>query len=161
MRYRKNDNSFLATADPAALQAAADRLSAARIQKRLDYWTLVLGPKFSAKDRQAVNLSRHYSINQVEYCRNFVFRRSFPIHKIFERSCELGLLRLSADKISQVFGWRVNKRIGGKLETVLEQIEHGHHVLRAYSKNAALRMYQKWTTFLRVEVLAAPGKACR
>ena len=28
VRYRKNDNSFLATADPAALQAAADRLNA-------------------------------------------------------------------------------------------------------------------------------------
>jgi hypothetical protein len=22
-------------------------------------------------------------LNQVEYCRNFVFRRHFPIHKIF------------------------------------------------------------------------------
>jgi hypothetical protein len=153
-RYRKNDNSFVATTDPAALQAAADRLSARRIQKRLDYWTLLVGPKFSPKDRQAVHLHRRYSINQVEYCRNFIFRRSFPIHKIFERSCELGLLRLSADKVSQIFGWRVHKRLRGKLETVLEKIEQGHHVLRAYSKNAALRMYQKWTTFLRVEVLS-------
>ena len=58
VRYRKDDNSFL---------ACADRLNAKQIQQRLDYWTLVLGPKFSARDRQAVNLSRHYSINQVEY----------------------------------------------------------------------------------------------
>ena len=124
------------------------------IQKRLDYWTLWLGPQFSAQDRQGVNLRRRYSINQIEYCLNFVFRRSFPIHKIFERSCELGLLRLSADKLSQIFGWPLRKRRRGRLQTVLAKVEHGHHVLRAYSNKATLRMYQKWTTFLRLEVLS-------
>ena len=29
-----------------------------------------------------------YAISQIEYCRNFIFRRNFPIHKLFERSCE-------------------------------------------------------------------------
>lgn len=151
VRYRKNDNSFLGCADPEALQAAADRLSAERIRQRLEYWTFVLGPKFSAKQRQAVNLSRHYSLHQIEYCRNFVFRRSFAIHKLFERSCELGWLRLSADKIAEVFGWPVTRRIGGKLQAVVEKIDPGRHVLRACSRNAVLRMYQKWATFLRVE----------
>ena len=89
-----------------ALQAAADRLSSETIRKRLDYWTLVLGPKFSKKDRAAIPLRREYSLNQVEYCRNFLFRRNFPIHKIFERSCELGLFRPTADKIAQIFGVR-------------------------------------------------------
>ncbi len=152
VRYRKNDNSFLGCAGPDELPAAAGRLSAARIQKRLDYWTLLVGPKFSAKDRQAVPLRRHYSINQIEYCRNFVFRRGFPIDKIFERSREIGLLRLSADKVTRIFGWPARKRINGKLQTVLQKIEQAHHVLRAYSKSAVPRMYQKWTTFLRAEV---------
>ena len=49
--FRKNDNAFLAIDDVAALQAAADRLSPEIIRKRLDYWTLILGPKFSAKER--------------------------------------------------------------------------------------------------------------
>jgi len=90
--FRKHDNAFLAVADPAALQAAADRLSPEIIRRRLDYWTLILGPKFSKKERAQLNLSRLYAISQVEYCRNFIFRRNFPIHKLFERSCELGLL---------------------------------------------------------------------
>jgi hypothetical protein len=76
--FRKNDNAFLWVADRQALQAAADRLSAQIIRKRLDYWTWVVGPKFSAKDRQAINLGRHYSIQQVEYCRNVIFRRHCP-----------------------------------------------------------------------------------
>src|ERR1700733_2569530 len=45
--FRKNHNSFLAADDVAALQAAADRLSPEIIGKQLDYWTLILGPKFS------------------------------------------------------------------------------------------------------------------
>jgi hypothetical protein len=68
--FRKNDNAFLAVDDVAALQAAAERLSPEIIRKRLDYWTFVLGPKFSAKERSALNLSRFYAIAQIEYCRN-------------------------------------------------------------------------------------------
>ncbi len=150
--YRKNDNAFLWVANPAALQAAADRLSADVVRKRLDRWTFLLGPKFSDKERAAVKLSRDYSINQVEYCRNFIFKRSAPIHKIFERSCELGLLGLTADKVAQIFGFRKTKRLRGKFYTLLEKIDHGHHVLRAYAKDAVARMYEKFSTFLRVEV---------
>jgi DNA-binding PadR family transcriptional regulator len=150
--YRKNDNAFLWVADPQALQAAADRLSEEILKKRLDHWTLVLGPKFSEKERKAVALGRQYSINQVEYCRNFIFKRNAPIRKIFERSCEMGLLNLTADKVAQIFGFRKHKRLRGKLYTMLEKIDHGHHVLRAYAKNAVARMYEKFSTFLRVEI---------
>src|SRR5215813_4316988 len=83
--FRKNDNAFLAVDDVAALQAAADRLSPEIIRKRLDYWTLILGPKFSPKERKQINLSRFYAIAQIEYCRNFIFKRHFPIHKLFEK----------------------------------------------------------------------------
>jgi hypothetical protein len=109
--FRKHDNAFLAVDDVAALQASADRLSPEIIRRRLDYWTLILGPKFSKKERATLNLSRFYAISQIEYCRNFIFRRHFPIHKLFERSCELGLWRLSADKIATIFGKRVSRRM--------------------------------------------------
>ena len=73
----KNDNAFLAVNDVAALQAAADRLSPDIIRKQLDYWTLMVGPKFSKKERRRVNLSRFYAIAQIEYCRNFIFKPKF------------------------------------------------------------------------------------
>jgi hypothetical protein len=58
IRFRRDDNAFWWTADAAARQAAADRLTADVIRKRLDYWTRVLGPTFSAQDRAAVHLRR-------------------------------------------------------------------------------------------------------
>ncbi len=152
--FRKDDNAFLAVDDAAALQASADRLSPEIIRRRLDYWTLILGPKFSKKERAKLNLSRFYAISQIEYCRNFIFRRHFPIHKLFERSCELGLWRLSADKIATIFGKRVSRRMHGKLATVIDQIEHGHHVFRAYFKSGFLKQYEKFLTFLRNELVS-------
>ena len=150
--FRKDDNAFLAVDGVAALQAAADRLSPQIIRKQLDYWTLILGPKFSKKERSQMSLSRFYSITQIEYCRNFIFKRHFPIHKIFERSCEIGLWRLTANRISEVFGVRLDKRLRGKLATVIDQIEHGQHVFRAYWKHAFLKQYEKFSRFLRNEI---------
>jgi len=150
--FHKSDNAFLAVDDVAALQAAADRLSPLIIRKQLDYWTFLLGPKFSKKERSQMNLSRFYALAQIEYARNFIFKRHFPIHKIFERSCEIGLWRLTANRISEIFGVRLNKRLPGKLATVLDQIEHGHHVFRAYWKNAFLKQYEKFARFLRNEL---------
>ena len=149
--FRKNDNAFLAVSDPVALQAAADRFTSEVIRKRLEYWTLILGPKFSKRERAAMNLRRFYAVSQIEYCRNFIFKRNFPIHKIFERGCEIGLWRMTAHKIAEVFGQRVTKRMKGKLNTVVEQIEHGHHIFRAYYRNAFIKQYEKFSTYLRNE----------
>ena len=146
--FHKNDNAFLAVDDVTELQAAADRLSPEIIRKQLDYWTFLLGPKFSKKERSQMNLSRFYAIAQIEYCRNFIFKRHFPIHKIFERSCEIGLWRLTANRISEIFGVRLNKQLRGKLATLIDQIEHGHHVFRVYWKNAFLKQYEKFSRFL-------------
>ena len=60
-----------------------------------------------------MKLRRFYSIQQIEFCRNFVFKRNFPIHKIFERSCEMGLWEMTAHKISEVFGPRITKQLKG------------------------------------------------
>jgi hypothetical protein len=56
--FRKNDNAFLAVDDVASLQAAADKLSPAIIRK--------------------------HAIPQIEWCRNVIFKRNLPIHKLFE-----------------------------------------------------------------------------
>jgi hypothetical protein len=99
-----------------------------------------------------MNLSRFYAIAQIEYCRNFIFTRHFPIHNLFERRCEIGLWRLTAHRISELFGVRLHKRLRGKLATVIDQIEHGHHVFRAYWKHAFLKQYEKFSRFLRNEL---------
>ena len=95
------------------MQAAADRLSPHIIRQQLDHWTWVVGPKFSRNDRKAMNLSRHYSLQPVEDCRNFVFRRNSPIHKLYERFCDLGFS--ASPPLFVLF----HQRIGGPLANSL------------------------------------------
>jgi len=103
-------------------------------------------PKYPTQDP-------NYRILAQQWSRfTFIFKRHFPIHKIFERSCEIGLWRLTANRISEIFGVRLNKRLRGKLATVIDQIEHGHHVFRAYWKNAFLKQYEKFSSVLRNEL---------
>ncbi len=151
VRFRMKENAFASVADPGALQAAADRIDPRRIQERLDYWTFMLGPKFAQHERDGMDLRRYYYINQIEYAQNIVFKRNHPIHSIFERSCDLGLARITTRRIANIFGWRITKRTKGKHQVVLDQMEHGHHILRAYSKNAFVKQYEKDNTFLRIE----------
>jgi len=151
VRFRMKENAFVSVSDPRALQAAAERIDPRRIQQRLDYWTFMLGPKFAKHEREGMDLRRYYYINQVEYAQNIVFKRNHPIHSIFERSCDLGLARITAQRIANIFGWRITRRTKGKHQVVLEQMDHGHHVLRAYSKNAFVKQYEKDNTFLRIE----------
>ena len=72
-----------------------------------------MGPKFCAKERKQLNLSRFYAISQIEYCRNLVFERNFPIHKLFERSRELGLWphRAPFTLVSACFGQLIDERL--------------------------------------------------
>ena len=44
------------------------------------------------------------------------------------------------------------RRLRGKLYSVLEKLDRGHHVMRVYCKNLVGRMYEKFSAFLRVEV---------
>jgi hypothetical protein len=62
------------------------------------------------------------------------------------------LFRLTADNIAQIFGVRKHKRIRGKLHSLLDKLDHGHPVLRVYCKSLVARMYEKFSTFLRLEI---------
>ena len=46
---------------------------------------------------------------------------------------------------------RITRKLKGKLKTVVEQIEHGHHIIRAYYRNAFIKQYEKFSTYLRNE----------
>jgi hypothetical protein len=72
-------------------------------------------------------------------------RNAFGVYFIF-RSMEQGrTFRITV---------RLTKKLPGKLATVIEQIDHGHHVFRVNFKNALLRQYEKFSRFLRNELLS-------
>jgi len=141
VRFRKADNAFLAVSDVAALQAAADRLSAALLQRRCTYWVRRVVPVFSPDEREALRPGYRYSMAQMELATDVVFKRSAPLTALFRRACELGVLVGGANRTTHLFGRRINRRYQGKLQTVLDQRDAGHPVLRWYYQTSFAKQY--------------------
>jgi hypothetical protein len=141
IRYRQADNAFLGVGDVAALQAAADRLTAAVLQRRCNYWVRRLVPVFSPAEREALRPGYRYSMAQMELATDVVFKRSAPLRAVFQRACELGVLVGGANRTTHLFGRRIDRRYQGKLQTVLDQREAGHPVLRWYYQSSFVKQY--------------------
>src|SRR5216684_1903647 len=143
VRFRKDDNAFLGVADVAALQAAADRLSAALLQRRCNHWARRVVPVFSPAERAALQPGYRYSMVQIELATDTIFKRSAPLNALFRRACELGVLVGGAERTTHLFGRRVDRRYQGKLQTVLDQREAGHPVLRWYYQTSFAKQYTR------------------
>jgi hypothetical protein len=128
--FRKADNAFLTVEDVATLQAAADHLSAAILERRSAYWARRLVPVFSQAERAALQPGYRYSMAQMELATDLVFKRSAPLRVLFQRACELGVLVGGAERTTQLFGRHIDRRDQGKLQTVLDQRDAGRPVLR-------------------------------
>src|SRR5947209_16166958 len=143
VRFRKADNAFLGVADVDALQAAADRLSAAVLQRRCAFWVRRLVPTFSPLERAALQPGYRYSMAQMELATDIVFKRSAPLKAMFQRACELGVLVGGAERTTHLFGRHITRRYQGKLQTVLDQREAGHPVLRWYYETSFAKQYTR------------------
>lgn len=141
VRFRRADNAFLAVGDVDALQSAADRLTPAVLQRRCNYWLRRVVPVFSAREREALRPGYRYSMAQMELATDLVFKRSAPLRAMFQRACELGVLVGGANRTTHLFGRRINRHYKGKLQTVLDQREAGHPVLRWYYQTSFAKQY--------------------
>jgi len=142
-RFRKADNAFVGVADVAALQTAANRLSVAVLQRRCTYWVRRLVPIFSPAERAALEPGYRYTMAQMELATDVVFKRSAPLKALFQRACELGVLVGGAERTTQLFGRRISRHYQGKLQTVLDQREAGHPVLRWYYQTSFAKNYTR------------------
>ncbi len=143
VRFRKADNAFLGVADVAAHQAAADHLSATVLQRRCAFWVRRLVPTFSPLERAALQPGYRYSMAQMELATDIVFKRSAPLKAMFQRACELGVLVGGAERTTHLFGRHITRRYQGKLQTVLDQREAGHPVLRWYYETSFAKQYTR------------------
>jgi hypothetical protein len=78
---------------------------------------------------------------QMELATDVVFKRSAPLTALFRRACELGVLVGGANRTTHLFGRRIDRRYQGKLQTVLDQREAGHPVLRWYYQTSFVKQY--------------------
>lgn len=142
--FEKYDNAILGVDDVAALQAAAAALTPQRIRQRCDYWASRLAPQFTQTERDGAGLASYsYSVAQVEFASDTIFRPQMPLEALFRRLGELGALLGGADRTMTTFGRRIDRRYKGKLMTVLEATDQAHPVLRSYYQTSYAKLYGK------------------
>ncbi len=100
--FRKNDNAFLAVADPSGSASGRRPTHPEVIRKRLDYWTLVLGPKFSktrTRGDESAPLLRHQPDRILPQLH--LQTAISPFTESSSAPARFGLWRLTANKISR------------------------------------------------------------
>src|SRR5207245_9928044 len=102
-----------------------------------------LVPTFTRVERAALQPGYRYSMAQMEWATDVVFKRSAPLSALFQRACELGVLVGGAERTTQLFGRRIDRRYQGKLQTVLDQRNAGHPVLRWYYHTSFAKNYTR------------------
>lgn len=151
IRFRKDDNAIVGCDEPAVLSELAKKLDAKTLHSRADHWAFRLAPSFSHSQRRACQLRYQWSVAQIEFSENILFKRRAPLRALFRRATEIGVALGGATQVRQIFGRRVNRRYNGKLESVLERRDEGFAVLRAYYKTSFVKQYEKGERLLRTE----------
>ena len=149
--FRMQDNAIVRCADPDLLATIADRLDERILQQRASYWATRLAPRFSARERARCQLAYQWSVAQIEFARDVIFKRRARLHDLFQRAVEIGVALGGATQTRHIFGRHINRRYHGKLETVLERRDEGFPVLRSYYKSSYVKQYEKGNLLLRTE----------
>lgn len=142
--YKKRDNAFLNIKNVNSVLEAKEQFTAELISERINHWLDIIGPKL---EKYPMNYS--YFIDQIEYCRNFIFKSHSYLSERFKRSCELSLQLISADNIRQIFAAKAKDE---KISKSLKHIEQGYYVFKSFFKRCSVKQYRKFTNFLRFEL---------
>ena len=142
--YKKRDNAFINIKDFKLLLEAKEAFTPDLIRERIDYWLEKIGPKLEKHP-----MRYDYFIDQIEYCRNFIFKSHSYLNELFKRSCELSLQLISTDSVRQIFASKAKEE---EISKGLNRIEEGYYVFKAYFKRCSVKKYRKYSNFLRYEL---------
>jgi hypothetical protein len=142
------DNAFVAIANFAEAQRLADDLRVDALHRRLDLLA-----------RQYVPVVKHFrdgyhwSLMQIEYATDLVFRRSEQLRPLYEVLARTAVHTVKPENVATFLGRRLDERYQGELgndfHTRIEGTRIKHHM-----GGLALKMYDKLGRILRLETTA-------
>jgi len=163
--FTKEGNCFTIVSKPADLAKVADTLSEARTTGRLrqvcEPWiyTSCLCFALDLKDQQSSGFRYQYSIYQVEYSRNLIFRLGGQMEQVFQGLIDRTRARLNVKKLKTIFGFkgrphRDRKGKPPRLEVVVETPSYDLTIFKLHFGKLTLKAYTKGEHVLRFEAIA-------
>ena len=158
IRFRQESNAFLTRTDSPRLQQLANSLTARDIERCAQKWLRALTPFFTPTERRTAGGQHRLFFAQVEYCDNLIFHRRAALDALGERLLEANRTIGQPTKLATIFGRRVTKRHGGKLETVIEDLDLPNPVIRSYCRDGSIKQYGRDHLALRTEATSNHGR---
>jgi DNA-binding transcriptional ArsR family regulator len=110
-----------------------------------------LVPFFTPKERQYAGVDHRLFFSQVELCDNLVFSRRAAVDQLTQRLMDANRTIGQPNKLTVIFGHKITKYHGGKLETVIEDLDLPNPVIRSHYKNGFIKQYVRDKANLRTE----------
>ncbi len=152
IRFRACANAFLHCSDPQALQQLANSLQSHHLIMCAHKWLAHLTPFFTARERREAGVQHRLFFAQMEYCDNLIFKRRAALDALSERLLDANRQIGQPRTLALIFGRRVTRRHGGKLQTVIEDLDLGNPVIRSHYRNGFLKQYARDHRLWRTEL---------
>ena len=139
------DNAFVRIADWQHAQTLADALSPKALHRVLDGYAAQCCPVLDV-----IGQSYHWSLMQVEYSTDLVFRSQAMLAPLYEQLARQAVLAVKAEHVATFLGHKITpqlaQEIGSRFATRIE----GTCIKHRFGKSA-IKMYDKFTLVLRLE----------
>jgi hypothetical protein len=164
VRFAKEGNCFTVVPEPDRLAQIADTVShpetAGRLREVCDRWiyTACLCFGLDLADQEPSGFVYDYSVYQVEYSRNFLFRNGAQMQRLFETTVDRTRSRLDVPQVRTMFGAKARPhrdRSGGppRLEAVIGTPTYDLTNFKIHFGLLTLKAYTKGEHVLRVEAI--------
>jgi hypothetical protein len=149
--FQQTTNAFLRCPNPQRLQQLADSLTAHDLLVCGRKWLNGFTPFFREKERKQAGCQHRLFFAQVEYCDNLIFHRRAALDELGERLLDANPTIGQPNKITVIFGRKISKQYRGKLQTVLEDLDLPHPVIRSHYGHGFIKQYVRDHVLLRTE----------
>jgi hypothetical protein len=151
IHFQQCSNAFSMCSDAKRLQEISDLLSARDLLTCGQKWLASCTPFFTEHERKQAGCQHRLFFAQVEYCDNLIFERRAALDALGERLLDANRTIGQPNKITTIFGRKVTKRYGGKLQTVIEDLDLPNPVIRSHYGNGFIKQYVRDHLNLRTE----------
>jgi len=163
LKFNKEGNCFTHITDSTRLARIADTLAddkaIGRLSQVCERWiySACLCFALDIEEQERTSFHYDYSIYQVEYSRNLLFRDGVQMEQVFQRMVDRTRARLDVPQLRTLFGAKRRPRSRGKhrtrLAVVLETPTYDLTVFKLHFGKLTLKAYTKGERVLRFEVV--------
>jgi hypothetical protein len=139
------DNAFVRIDDWSRAQALADELSPDRLHGVLDRYARQCCPVLDTFGQ-----SYHWSLMQVEYSTDLVFRSATTLAPLYEQLARQSVLSVKAEQVATFLGRKITPQLAQEIGSQLSTRIEGTCIKHRFG-SASIKMYDKLGCILRIE----------